>query len=192
MKRFAAATLIGLATSAVHADCLPVTGQVQLTPETNCTNAVSMVPGVPQDASQCFAVTLSMLGLPVGRGYAAVTDELMFDTNGMPAQTPLVMPEDYLLPGAPAPLPRQIVQTARSAIAMGRGGLRTVLYSGDITVIRPRFGPDGSPAEPVVTEQIVITGTNEQGLLAGATGHLVVLGNSIGQDARVVGELCIE
>ena len=42
-----------------------------------------------------------------------------------------------------------------------------------------------------MTEQITITHTSDQGPLRGATGTMTVLGNSIGQSAPVVGELCL-
>ena len=40
-----------------------------------------------------------------------------------------------------------------------------------------------------VTEQIVIRDTNRKGAYASVTGHLAVLGNSIGQNAAVAGQL---
>ena len=41
-----------------------------------------------------------------------------------------------------------------------------------------------------VTEQIVIRDTDKKGAYANVTGHLTVLGNSIDQNAPVVGQIC--
>lgn len=183
MKTRLAATLLGLAPVLAHAACLPVSGTVQLTPDPAC-QVQAQVPGV-YFTGQCFSVTLSMLGIPTGRGYAGVSSEAVAGADGQVTVTPVVIPED-----SDTSVPRQIVQTARSAIGVGWGPFRTVLYSSDVTVIRPSFSPAGEVIGDVVTEQILITGTDGRGLFANTTGHLVVLGNSIGQSARVVGELC--
>lgn len=42
----------------------------------------------------------------------------------------------------------------------------------------------------VVTEQSVITGTDGRGLFKNADGYFHILGNSIGQPAKVRGEIC--
>ncbi len=184
MKSYLAIALLGLAPCLAQADCSPVSGSVQLAADPQCQVAdhfpTTYFPG------QCFTVSLSIFGLPPGRGFAGVSIEPTLGGDGHVTTTPLAIPED----AAPS-VPRQLVQTARSAIAVGWGPFRTTLYSSDVTVVRPSFDAAGGiGADSIVTEQIVITGTDGKGLFANTTGHLVVLGNSIGQSARVVGELC--
>ncbi len=180
MKLLAAAALIGLAPLAVHADCLPVSGTVKLTVDGSCQVKNSYSSSNVAFTDECYAVTLSILGIPTGYGYAGVTKTTVLGEGGV-TETPAVLADD----ASPA-----VVETARSAIGVGWGLFRTVLYSSDVVVARPTLGPGGELVNGVVTEQIVITGTNGRGLFANTTGHLVVLGNSIGRNAQVVGELC--
>lgn len=172
---------LGVLPATAGAGCLPVVGSVTLTPDPACTIAAH-VPG-PQYVGQCFSVKLSILGLPIGNGYAGVTSEPIIGADQAVTATPAFVPLD----GQPAP--RQIIQTARSAIALGTGSQRTMLYSADVTIIKPDLS-SGQPVPEVVTEQIVITGTDGQGYWAGVTGNLVVAGNSIGQPAPVMGKIC--
>ncbi|MCB1888374.1 MAG: hypothetical protein KDH20_12270 [Rhodocyclaceae bacterium] len=179
----AAAALLGLAPCLAQADCFPISGTVQLTPDAQC-QVASHFP-TTAFTGECFSVTMSMLGIPTGRGHAGVTVEPALGSDGNVTTTPVVIPEDD------APVPRQIVQTARSAIGVGWGPFRTTLYSSDVMVIRPSFDASGAvAADSFISEQIVITGTDGRGLFANTTGHMVVIGNSFSQPARVVGELC--
>jgi len=182
MKRMLATALVGLAPTVVaHAACQNVTGSVLLVPDGAC-QVQTQITGAAFDTSQCFSVSLSLFGLPAGRGYAGVTSEVAVDEDANVSLTPLT-----LLEGDPAsPAVRNQVLTARSAIAVGSGLFKTTLYSTDVIVIRPQ-GPGGVP---VVTEQIVLSGTDGKGLFRNTTGNLTVLGNSIGQSAPVVGQLC--
>jgi len=170
---------LGILPATAGAGCLPVVGSVTLTPDNACTIAAH-VPG-PQYIGQCFSVKLSVLGFPTGYGYAGVTSEPVFGADHAATVTPAYVPVD----GQPAQ-PRQIIQTARSAIALGTGSRRTILYSSDVTIIKP----DVPVERTVVTEQIIITGTDGQGYWADVTGNLVVTGYSIGQPAPVVGQIC--
>lgn len=175
------ALTLGILPATAGAGCLPVVGSVTLTPDTAC-NIAAHVPG-PQYVGQCFSVKLSVLGFPTGYGYAGVTSEPIVGADNAATATPAFIPVDG------QPLPRQIIQTARSAIALGTGSRRTMLYSSDVTIIKPDLS-SGQPVPEAVTEQIVITGTDGQGYWAGVTGHLVVAGNSIGQPAPLMGQIC--
>lgn len=185
MKKHLVLALLAGAPLLAGARCLPVAGTVQLAPDPSCA-IISQMPG-PSFTGECYSVRLSLLGLPEATGAAGVTREFVADPLGVPkGQTPLVIPEDV-----PPNPPRQLIQTARSAIAIGSGRFRTTLFSSDVIVVgKPVFAPTGQLVSGIVTEQIVITGTDGQGLFAGATGHLAVLGNSIGESARVGGEIC--
>ena len=183
MKKHLASALIACSPLLANAGCLNVVGSVELTPDRDCTVS-SMVPGVVF-TEECFSVSMSLFGLPLGTGFAGITSETLIDGNGVPGVTPGIIPQD----GQPT-VARQIVHTARSAISIGSGAFRTTLFSSDVLVMKPKISATGQIEPDVVTEQIIITGTDGQGLFANATGHLVVLGNSIGQRARVRGEIC--
>ncbi|MCB1957206.1 MAG: hypothetical protein KDG55_16120 [Rhodocyclaceae bacterium] len=181
MKRMLATVLVGLAPTVVaHAACQNVTGSVLLVPDGAC-QVQTQITDAAFDTSQCFSVTLSIFGLPIGRGYAGVTNEVAVDEDLNLSVTPL-----NLIEGGATPTVRNQIQTARSAIVVGSGLFKTTLYSTDVVVIRPQ-GPGGAP---VVTEQVVLSGTDGKGLFRNTTGSLVVLGNSIGQSAPVAGQLC--
>ena len=173
--------------STAGAACFPVVGSVTLTSDPACTVAGHIpAPGTPGAwvyTGQCFSVRLSVLGFPLGNGYAGVTAEPILGADNTATMTPAVIPVDG------QPLPRQIVQTARSAITLGSGSRRTTLYSSDVTVIQPDFS-SGQLEPAAVTEQIIITGTDGQGSWANVTGHLTVAGNSIGQPAPLMGKIC--
>ena len=158
------------------AACISVTGSVRLTPDQACT-IESQVTG-PSFTHECFSVQLSLFGFPVGNGYAGVTTEHIVSTSGGAAMTPAFIANDD------SPSPRQLLQTARSVVSLGLlPSRRTTLYTSDVIVIQPDTG--------AVTEQIVITGTDGRGAYANATGHLTVIGNSIGQPAPVMGNICL-
>jgi hypothetical protein len=131
----------------------------------------------PQFTGECFSVQLSLFGLPVGNGYAGLRREPILSAAGN-AATPAFIPNDN------SQSPRQVIQTARSAVSLGLlPARRTTLYTSDVIVIQPTTG--------AVTEQIVITGTDGRGAYANATGHLTVIGSSIGQSAPVMGSICL-
>lgn len=193
MRFMLAAALVGLAPAVANATCQVVTGSVFLLPDVDsngspaCTVS-TMIDDAPFAAGQCFSVNLSLFGLPAGRGFAGVTHEVAVGVDENATVSPLTLLEPGetgdTLPGS-APTVRHQVLTARSAIGIGFGPFRTVVYSTDVIVVHPQ-----DAALPIVTEQIVISGTDGKGLFKNATGHLTVLGNSIGQSAPVVGQLC--
>ncbi|MCB1895019.1 MAG: hypothetical protein H6945_15535 [Zoogloeaceae bacterium] len=191
MKFMLAAALVGLAPALANATCQTVTGSVFLVPEVDSAgNPACTVSTMIDDASfaagQCFSVNLSLFGLPAGRGFAGVTHELAVGVDDNATISPLTLLESGdPLPGDTVPMVRNQVLTARSAIGIGFGPFRTVVYSSDVIVVRPQ-----GAAAPIVTEQIVISGTDGKGLFRNASGHFAVLGNSIGQSAPVVGQLC--
>lgn len=177
---------IGMSAGTAGAACTQVAGTVRLLPDASCQIA-SKVPG-PTYIGSCFTVALSIVGLPSATGYAGVTSEALVGANGVGTASPAVIPSD-----ANPAIPRQIVQTARSAITLGRGSNQTTLYSSDVIVIQPTLDPAtgqmGIPA--AVSEQIIITGTDNQGAYSKVTGNLTVAGNSIGQTVPVLGKLCL-
>lgn len=186
MKKHLAIALLATFPVVAGARCLPVTGSVELAPEPEGTCTMRTLleeqnQKPPSFTNECFTVRLSLFGLPAGQGYAGVTSEVVAGLGGGQTATPAMIPEDGQL------VPRQLIQTARSAIDIGSGAFKTRLYSSDVIVVRPA---PGQVVPELVTEQLLITGTDGQGAFANARGHLVVLGNSIGQRARVVGEIC--
>lgn len=184
--------LLTIASSLAGAACVPVVGTVRLTPDFACT---INQPGVAEGAAaglfsaqlgECFSVRLNLAGFPVATGYAGLTSEYLAGAAGV-TKTPAAIPE-----GALDPRPRQIVQTARSAVTLGSGSRKTTLYSTDVIVTQPLLSPTGTlVGAKAVTEQLVISGTNHKGAYANVTGVLNVLGNSIGQAAPVVGQICM-
>ena len=165
------------------AACYPVAGTVRLMPDATCA-VQSYVSGAIFDG-QCFSVNLSLLGFPNGSGFAGTTTEPLVGANGVPTLSPAVIPVDG------QQVPRQIVQTARTAVMLGAGKHRTTLYTTDVIVFQPQFSATGQVTPAVTTEQILIAGTDGKGTYAGAKGHLIVLGNSIGVPAPVTGKICL-
>ncbi|MCB1906615.1 MAG: hypothetical protein KDH15_04540 [Rhodocyclaceae bacterium] len=185
MKHLFAIAAFGCLPVFAQADCQPVSGAVQLTPGASC----EALEGQLQHAhftGDCFAVTLALDGFPTSRGLAGLTREVTASLEGDVALTPLFIPED-----SDPSLVRQQILTARSAISIGWGRHRTTVYTSDlINVSRPQFGAAGELVGGFTTEQVTITHTDGKGPLAGVSGTLAVLGNSIGRGAPVVGELC--
>lgn len=184
--------LLTIASSLAGAACVPVVGTVRLTPDFACT---INQPGVAEGAAaglfsaqlgECFSVKLSLAGFPVATGYAGLTNEYLAGAAGM-TKTPAAIPE-----GALDPRPRQIVQTARSAITLGSGSRKTTIYSTDVIVTLPVLAPTGQVVgAKTMTEQLVISGTDKQGAYANVTGALHVVGSSLGQAAPVMGQICL-
>lgn len=175
ISRIGIPLLLTMSSSYATATCVSVTGSVKLMPDQAC-NIASTVSG-PNFTGECFSVQLSLFGFPVGNGYAGLTLEPIVSAAGN-AATPAFIPSDT------SPSPRQVIQTARSAVTLGLlPSRRTMLYTSDVIVIQPDTG--------AVTEQILITGTDGRGAYANATGHLTVIGNSIGQFAPVMGNMCL-
>lgn len=186
--RFASRTLLPLAlvlaSSVASAACLPVVGSVKLTPLASCTG-LEPVGGVPF-LGQCFSVHLSLFGFPAATGYAGPTSEPIIGANGVPTVTPAFVPVS-----AAIPVPRQSIQTARSAVVLGKGAQRTTLYSNDVIIAQLQMGADGVPVPVAVTEQLMITGSDGKGAYAKVTGNLTIAGNSIGAQAPLTGRLCL-
>jgi hypothetical protein len=186
--RLASKTLLplalALASSLAGAACLPVVGSVKLLPLPSCTG-LDPVGGVPF-LGQCFSVHLSVFGFPAATGYGGLTSESIVGANGAPTVTPAYIPVSPAVP-----VPRQSIQTARSAIVLGRGAQRTTLYSNDVIISQLQMGADGVPVAVAVTEQIMITGSDGKGAYAKVTGNLTIAGNSIGAQAPLSGRLCL-
>ncbi len=160
--------------------CEKVLGKVLLIPEQPGTCTIDDGSGdylgnpTPQAQPGCFTITLR--GGLRGTGYAGVTREplLSLETNGV-ISTPVVAVNSG-----------RLIQTARAELQV-RG---TTLFTNDIVLIVP---DPSAPATPLaVTEQVVLVGTDGRGSLAGATGNLTILGNSIGSFVPYVGEICRE
>lgn len=173
-----------LASGVAGAACVPVIGSVKLQPLASC-NGLAPVGDVPF-LGQCFSVQLSLLGFPVATGYAGPTSEPIIGATGVPTVMPAVIPVSASLP-----VPRQSIQTARSAVSLGNGANRTTLYSNDVIVAQLKIGEDGQPVPVAVTEQIMITGSDGKGAYSKVTGNLTVAGNSIGMSAPLTGRLCL-
>lgn len=187
MKRHTLPTMLvpitlALAAGMAAGACLPVAGTVKLQRDRSC-NVMARISG-PIFTGECFSVQLSLLGFPQATGFAGLTSEALLGANGV-ATTPAVIPDTA------TQLPRQIVQTARSVVAMGSGSRRTTLYSSDVILMQPVIGAGGQVSLGAVTEQILITGSDGQGAYAKVTGYLSVVGNSIGESAPVAGKLCL-
>ena len=135
---------------------------------------------------QCYSVQLRLAGFPAATGHAGLTSEPVVSMipDGGAAATPAFVPQA----GTQA-VPRQVIQTARTVVTLGQRGRATTLYTDDVIVMQ--MVPTAAGLVPgAVTEQIVIRDTNRKGAYANVTGHLAVLGNSIGQNAAVAGQLC--
>lgn len=190
MRRIAPKILVSLAVGMVAgtagAACNQVAGTVRLLPDASC-HIAAQVPG-PTYIGSCFSVQLSLIGLPAASGYAGVTAEPLLGANAVATVSPAVLPSDFS-----SAVPRQLIQTARSAIVIGKGSNQTTLYTNDVIVIQPTFdtttGQMGLPA--AVSEQIIITGSDNKGAYSKVTGNLTIAGNSIGQTVPVLGKLCL-
>ena len=183
--RLALPLLLGLASSLAGAACVPVAGVVKLLPEEGC-QVITASPLKEGFTGQCFSVQLRLAGFPAATGHAGLTSEAVVGMiPGMGATaTPAFVPQ-----AGTTEVPRQLIQTARSVVTLGEKGRATTLYTDDLIVMQ--MVPTTAGLAPgAVTEQIVIRGTNKKGAYANVTGHLAVLGNSIGQNAAVAGQLC--
>lgn len=176
--------VLSLAAGTAGAACVQVAGTVKLVPDTSCQIATKVVG--PTYVGTCFSVNLALVGLPAASGYAGVTSEALVGATGVGTASPAVIPSD-----ANPMLPRQIVQTARSALTLGKGAAQTTLYSSDVVVIQPSYDATGQMTPAAVSEQIVITGSDNKGAYAKVSGNLTVIGNSIGQTVPVLGKLCL-
>lgn len=78
--------------STAGAACFPVVGSVTLTSDPACTVAGHIpAPGTPGAwvyTGQCFSVRLSVLGFPLGNGYAGVTAEPILGADNTATMTP--------------------------------------------------------------------------------------------------------
>ncbi|MBK8481165.1 MAG: hypothetical protein IPL40_08310 [Proteobacteria bacterium] len=156
--------------------CKHVGGVVMLLPEPagKCTISTKL-PGPtyvgnpdPTGNPACFRVFV--FGSLNGSGYAGLTAEaLQFGGTATPATL-------HEWP-APPTLPTRLVLTARSALKFSGGSIQTR----DTNLIDTATG--------TITEQIMITGGD--GAYAGATGALVILGDSLGKPAPITGRICV-
>lgn len=183
--RLAFPLLLGLSSGLAGAACVPVAGVVKLMPDNTC--QVTVVSPVKAGfTDQCFSVQLRLAGFPAATGHAGLTSEAVvgMPPGGGATATPAFVPQ-----AGTTDVPRQLIQTARSVVTLGEKGRATTLYTDDLIVMQ--MIPTAAGLMPgAVTEQIVIRDTNKKGAYANVTGHLVVLGNSIGQNAAVAGQLC--
>ncbi|WP_374502451.1 hypothetical protein [Zoogloea sp.] len=183
VSRVLAPVVLALVSGVAGAACVPVLGSVRLLPDASCQiNALGSQ--VPAYQNQCFSVALNLVGFPAATGFAGVTAEPLVGLSG-PTATPAAVID------AATSLPRQSIQTARSVVYIGTGKHRTALYSNDVIVAQVKLAADGSMSTGAVTEQILISGSDGKGAYAKVTGHLNVLGNSIGTSASVTGKLCL-
>ena len=183
VSRVLAPVVLALISGVAGAACVPVLGSVRLLPDASCQiNALGSQ--VPAYQNQCFSVALNLVGFPAATGFAGVTAEPLVGLSG-PTATPAAVID------AATSLPRQSIQTARSVVYIGTGKHRTALYSNDVIVAQVKLAADGSMSTGAVSEQILISGSDGKGAYAKVTGHLNVLGNSIGTSASVTGKLCL-
>lgn len=183
-----ALALAGFAWGAYASDykCKPVVGTVKLTSESPICTIATKLPtnpflytaigsyNPPDPGSVCFQTTVKFLGFSTSNGFSGVTTEPL---NSASASASIPTPVTV------ASSNRQVL-TAQSWIPIKAFGKQeTVIYTSDIIVVDP-----SSPKR--VIEQITITGTNGQGSYQGATGGFVIIGNSIGQEALIQGEIC--
>jgi len=168
----------GASTAALSEDtsCKTVAGVVLLLPEPAGTCTIkTKVPGPNYvgnpDATgnpACFKVIVA--GSLMGSGYAGLTNEaLQFGGTATPATL-------HEWP-SPSYVPTRLLLTARATLKFAGGSIQTR----DTNLFDLPTG--------TVTEQIVITGGD--GAYAGASGALVVLGNSLGKAAPITGRLCV-
>lgn len=176
---------LALVSGVAGAACTPVAGVVRLTSDALC-KVVGESPVKAGFTGQCYSVQLRLGGFPAATGHAGLTSEPVVSMipNGGGTATPAFVPQAGTLD-----VPRQLIQTARTVMTLGHRGRATTLYTDDVIVMQ--MVPTAAGLVPgAVTEQIVIRGTDNKGAYANVTGHLTVLGNSIDQNAAVVGQIC--
>lgn len=176
---------LALVSGVVGAACTPVAGVVRLTSDASCT-VIGESPANAGFTGQCYSVQLRLAGFPAATGHAGLTSEPVVSLipGGGGTATPAFVPQAGTLDA-----PRQVIQTARTVMTLGQRGRATTLYTDDVIVMQ--MVPTAAGLVPgAVTEQIVIRGTDNKGAYANVTGHLTVLGNSIDQNASVVGQIC--
>ena len=176
---------LALVSGVAGAACTPVAGTVRLAPDALC-KVAGESPVKVGFTGQCYSVQLRLAGFPAATGHAGLTSETVVSMipDGGAAATPAFVPQA----GTQA-VPRQVIQTARTVVTLGQRGRATTLYTDDVIVMQ--MVPTAAGLVPgAVTEQIVIRDTDKKGAYANVTGHLTVLGNSIDQNAPVVGQIC--
>ncbi len=154
------------ASSIAAAGCMPIMGNVKLTPDAACT--VTTFPGLQGQpfVGECYKFTLKLAGVLPVYGYSGVTAEAMSGIyTGDATSSPASVQENRML------------LTARSTLVMAG----TRLYAAEVII---------SSNGDLVTEQSVITGTDGKGQLKNASGGFAILGNSVGQTAQVIGKIC--
>lgn len=187
--RIAVSLMLVAASGVASAACVPVIGTVKLVPDSACTIRSVAQPGTSSlFGTECFSVTLALAGFPVATGYAGTTYEpLVSLVPGAPATVaPVAIPD-----ASGSPVPRQLIQTARTSMVLGNGSRRTTIYSTDVVVIQPQLSATGTLEPKMTTEQILLSGTNGQGAYAGVTGYLTVLGSTVGKPSPVAGQICM-
>lgn len=187
--KFVVPLLLTLASGIASAACVPVIGTARLLPDTACTIRGVAQPGVPATlfGGDCFSVQVNLAGFPAATGYAGSTIEPM--ASLVPGAPATVAP--VAVPGEASPLPRQIIQTARTTMWLGHGARRTAIYTTDVVVIQPQLTATGQVVPKLTTEQILISGTDGKGAFANVTGHLNVMGTTIGALSGVTGQICM-
>ena len=187
--KFAIPLLLTLASSVAGAACVPVIGTARLLPDAACTIRTVAQPGTPAAlfGGDCFSVQLNLAGFPTATGYAGNTVEPL--ASLVPGAPATVAP--VAVTAAGSPLPRQIVQTARSSVMLGNGARRTTLYTTDVVVIQPQLSATGQVVPKLMTEQILISGSDGKGAFANVTGHLNVMGTTVGAISAVAGQVCM-
>jgi hypothetical protein len=176
MHRIALCLALAAASSLASAGCLPIIGTVQLTPEPAGTCTVATDPGMQGqpflgnvDPAQpgCFKSVVKLVGLPIAQGYSGVTSEAI--TGGLPPHGVTYSPAGVQ--------GNRALLTARSTLSMGG----TRLYAAEVII---------ESGNGLVTEQSNITGTDGKGLFKNATGGFTIMGNSIGENAQLRGQIC--
>ncbi len=155
-----------VASSIAAADCMPIMGNIKLTPDAAC--SVASFPGLQGQpfVGECYKFTLKLAGVLPVYGYSGVTSEAL---TGMYAGGTTASPASVQ--------ENRTLLTARSTLAMAG----TRLYAAEVII---------SSTGDLVTEQSVITGTDGKGQFKNASGGFAILGNSVGQTAQVVGKIC--
>lgn len=182
MKRAAVALLAVLGIcplSRAAGTCFPVLGSVLLEAEApgTCTIVgLAIGPTYLQAPGTCFRVRLR--GALPGTGFAGLTAEAASSLSlaGSAAASPLVLWEGGAppLPGGFGGVSRQLI-TARSVLNVPGGALHT--------------SDAGLLSAGGVVEQVLVTGGT--GLYRGATGSLLVTGDSTKDWAPVRGQVCV-
>lgn len=188
-SKIALPLLLTFASSVAGAVCVPVIGTARLLPDAACTIRTVAQPGTPASlfGGDCFSVQLSLAGFPAATGYAGNTIEPM--ASLVPGAPATVAP--VAVPAVGSPLPRQIVQTARTTMWLGHGARRTAIYTTDVVVIQPQLSATGQVVPKLMTEQILISGSDGKGAFANVSGHLNVMGTTVGAPSAVTGQICM-